>query len=463
MKQGMFRRCNRRGKVGRPGPGGVGLLAVLAVLFFSQPLFAEDLMGVYGLAVKNDPRFLGARYERDASAEKYIQARAGLLPKLTAEGSYTQTRQNIISSDNTVYGQGTSTFPTTSYSASLVQPLFNFASWVSLQRAKATVKGADMKLEAARQDLMVRAARSYLGVLASSDNLEFLGVEEAAVNRYHELVSGRFTSGLASRTDFLDAKARLADVRARKIAAQSTLDDSLQGIKEIVGQNVAKIAPLRDELPLLSPDPDNADTWIDAAVKQNPSLEMQRQAVEEARQEVSRQQAGHYPYLNLEANYDRTKTEGTLFGGGSEVETASALVRLSVPIYEGGIVNSRTREARSLYQAAIQEEERQTRAAKKETRAAFLGVVSSIDRVKALREAVEAQKLVLEAKREGYRSGLYTILAVLDAERDLYRARRDYAVARYDYIMNSLRLKKSVGTLTEADLASVNDWLEKER
>ncbi len=420
-------------------------------------------MGAWGLAIKNDPRFLGARYERDASVEKFVQARAGLLPRLTAQGSYTQTRQNIVSSDNTVYGQGSSTFPTTTYSASLTQPLFNFASWASLQRAKATVKGADMKLEAARQDLMVRTSRGYLGVLASRDNLEFLSVEEAAVARYHELVSGRFASGLASRTDFLDAKARFSDVKARKIAARSTLDDAFQTLREIVGQDVTKISALREELPLVRPDPDNVDTWIDAGLKQNPSLEVQRQAVEEARQEVSRQQAGHYPYLNLEANYDRTKTEGTLFGGGSEVETASALVRLSVPLYEGGIVSSRTREARGLYQVAVQEEERQTRAAKKETRAAFLGVASSIDRVQALREAVEAQKLVLEAKKEGYRSGLYTILAVLDAERDLYRARRDYAVARYDYVMNSLRLKVSVGTLTEADLASVNDWLEAER
>jgi len=445
------------------GPARIGLIVILAWMMYSPPAFAEDLLGAYGLALKNDPRFIGARYERDASVEKLSQARAGLLPKLTAEGVYTQTRQNIISSDNTVYGQGTSTFPTTSYSLSLTQPLINFASWASLQRAKATAKGADLRLEVAKQDLMVRLAKSYLGALATRDNVEFIGAEELAVSRYHELVSGRFASGLTARTDLLDAKARLSDVKARKIAAESTMDDAFQALKEIAGQDLAKIAPLREELPLLSPDPDKIDAWIDATVKQSPALEMQRQAVEEARHEISRQQAGHYPYLNLEANYDRTKTEGTLFGGGSEVETASALVRLSVPLYEGGIVNSRTREARGLYQSAVQEEERQVRAAKKETRAAYLGVASSIERVRALRDAVEAQKLVLEAKKEGYRSGLYTIVAVLDAERDLYRARRDYAVARYDYIMNSLRLKKSVGTLSESDIASVNEWLEGER
>ncbi|NPU83918.1 MAG: TolC family outer membrane protein [Syntrophaceae bacterium] len=463
MKNGMIFRCIRRRGTVRLGPGGAGALVILALIVCSTTAFAEDLLGVYGLALKNDPRFVGARYERDASAEKLSQARAGLLPKLTAEGVYTQTRQNIISSDNTVYGQGSSTFPTTEYSITLVQPLFNMASWASLKRARATVKGADLKLETAKQDLMVRLARSYLSALATRDNLEFISVEEAAVSRYHDLVTGRFSSGLTSRTDFLDAKARLSDVKARKIAAQSNQDDAFQSLREIVGQDIVKLAPIREDLPLVHPDPNNIDTWIDATVKQNPSLEMQRQAVEEAQHEIRRQQAGHYPFLNLEAEYDRTKTEGTLFGGGSEVETAYALVRLSVPIFEGGIVNSRTREARSLHQAAVQEEERQTRAARKETRAAYLGVVSAIDRVKALREAVEAQQMVLEAKREGYRSGLYTVLAVLDAERDLYRARRDYAVARYDYIMNSLRLKKAVGTLNDGDIASINDWFVKER
>ncbi len=463
MKHGIVLRLDRGKRIFRSGPSGIGTLLILALLFFSQPSFAEDLLGAYGLALKNDPRFIGARYERDASVEKLSQARAGLLPKLTAEGVYTQTRQNIISSDNTVYGQGTSTFPTTEYSLSLVQPLFNMASWASLKRARATVKGADLKLETARQDLMVRLARSYLGALATRDNLEFISAEESAVSRYHELVTGRFSSGLTSRTDFLDAKARLSDVRARKIAARSNQDDAFQALREIVGQDIEKIVPVREDLPLVGPDPNNIDTWIDATVKQNPSLEMQRQAVEEANQEINRQRAGHYPFLNLEAEYDRTKTEGTLFGGGSEVETAYVLARLTIPIFEGGVVASRTREAKSLHQAAAQEEERQTRAARKETRAAYLGVMSSIDRVKALREALDAQKMVLEAKREGYRSGLYTVLAVLDAERDLYRARRDYAVARYDYIMNSLRLKKAVGTLSDGDIASINEWFEKER
>ena len=266
--------------------------------------------------------------------------------------------------------------------------------------------------------------------------------------------------GLAPKTDYLDAKSRRAEVRAARIAAESALDDALQALRELTGRDVPSLAVLREDLPLKHPDPDEVAAWIGEAVKRNPSLEAQRQTVEAARQEYFRQVAGHYPLLNLEAAYNHNKTEGTLFGGGSEVETTNVLLRLNVPIFEGGIVKSRSREAFNLFQAATQEEQRQARALEKETRAAFFGVRDSIERVKALREAVESQDLALQAKREGYKSGLFILLAVLDSERDRSLVRQDYATARYDYVMNSLRLRKAVGTLSESDLVTVQEWLE---
>jgi outer membrane protein len=202
------------------------------------------------------------------------------------------------------------------------------------------------------------------------------------------------------------------------------------------------------------------DGWIAAAVKQNPTLEAQRQAVEAAQKEHERQVAGHYPLLNLEAGHTYNDTKGTLFGGGSEYETTNVLVRLKIPIFEGGIVKSRSREAYSLYQAALQEQERQLRALQKETRAAYYGVVDAMERVKALNEAVESQELVVQAKQDGYKAGLFTVVAVLDSQRDLTLVRQDYATARYDYVMNSLRLKKAVGTLAEDDIVTVQGWLD---
>jgi outer membrane protein len=438
------------------------VIAVLSLLlsFASVSVAAEDLLELYTQALTSDPRFSSARFEHDATLEKLKIARAGLLPKIYAEGTYTQTQQDIVSSDNSVYGNGTSTFPTTAQTLSLTQPLFNIATLANFSRAKAEVKGADLQMEAAKQDLAVRLAKAYLGVLASRDNSAFLHAEEAAVGMYHDLVRSKFDSGLAPKTDYLDAKARIAEVRANKIAAENNLDDALQSLREIAGRGTAGIARLREEIPLISPDPNDIDAWSDSALKHNPALGLQRQIVEASRHEVSRQEAGHYPYLNLEANYNRTKTEGTLFGGGSDVKTTYALLRLNIPIFEGGLVRARTREALNLHKAALQEEERQRRALVKEARAAYQGIGSAVDRVQALREAVESQKLALEAKREGYKSGLLAFRAVLDAERDLYRARRDHAIARYDYVMNCLRLKKAAGILNVSDIAAVNDWLE---
>ncbi|MFO8047961.1 MAG: TolC family outer membrane protein [Desulfosudaceae bacterium] len=457
MKQTIrFRSCARRNFTSRAGLFTVVLLFLITGAFSSQ---ATDLEEAFTRALENDPRFVGTRYDRNAEEESLRQAWAAVMPTLSAEGVHTESKQEIISSDNEVYGSGSSDYPTTEYTLSLTQPLFNFASFVNISRAKARVKGADHELEAARQELAVRVAVAYFGVLAARDRLLVVGAEEAAVNRHYELISEKFNRGLTTRTEYYDAKARLAEVMAKRLNIESELDDARQALEEIINAPAEGLASLQEDLPLISPDPVRAEAWVEAAVKQNPSLEAVRQRVKSARHEIRRQRANHYPNLDLEANYNWRDTDGTLFGGGSEVETTNFLLRLNVPLYQGGMISSRTREARHLMNSSRQEEVRQTRALRRQTRAAFYGVDNAIERVKSLREAVEAQQLALEGKKEGHRSGLYTILAVLDGERDLSQARQNYAMARYEYITNSLILKKTVGTLNYQDIAAVNGWL----
>ncbi|MBS3809682.1 MAG: TolC family outer membrane protein [Desulfobacterales bacterium] len=439
-------------------------VAVPAVVFiclmvFTSFLHARDLEDVFELALEKDPRFAGMQYERNAEEEVLRQAWGEVLPTLTAEGAHTETSQEIISTDNEVYGSGDSDYPTTEYTVSLTQPLFDFASYMKIKSAGTNFKGAELEVAAARQELTVRVATAYFGVLAARDRLRVTGAEEAAVKSHYELVSEKFKRGLSPRTDYYEAKARLAEVRTKRLVAESDLDDARQALEEIIGDSADSLAPLKEKLPLLSPEPGDAGAWIDAAIDQNPALKAIQQEVESARQEIRRQRAGHYPSLDLEARYNRRDTEGTLFGGGSEVETVDVGVRLTVPIYQGGIVSSRTREAGHRKNALQQEKVRRTRALEREARAAFFGVGNAIKRVKSLREAVEAQRLALEGKKDGYESGLFTILAVLDAERDLSLARLNYARARYEYILNTLILKKTAGTLNDEDIAGVNGWL----
>lgn len=453
------RRCIQR-KIAAGMTTGALAVVVLCLSGALSTLCAADLVTVFNQALENDPRFVGMRHERDAEQERLRQAWAGVLPTLSAEGVHKETTQDIVSSDNTVFGSGSSDFPTTEYTLSLTQPLFNLSSFINIRRASALVRGADLELEAARQELAVRVAQAYFDALAARDRLTATAAEEAAVSGHYELVSERFNRGLSTRTEYYDAKARLADIMARRLTAESDLDDAYQALAEITGSPVEDLSLLHEELPLISPDPVDANTWIDAAVRQNPSLEAVRQSVASARQEVRRQRAGHYPNVNLEASHNWRETDGTLFGGGSEVETSEILFRMNVPLYQGGMVNSRTREAICRMNALLQEESRQTRALQRETRAAFYGVDNAIERVRSLGDAVEAQQLALEGKKEGHRSGLFTILAVLDAERDLSLARQNYAMARYDYIINSLMLKKAAGTLNDEDIAGVNGWLK---
>ncbi len=446
-------------------PGSVNLLPVfffLCFFLFGQPglttLQAASLVDVYQLAQKNDPSSQSVYFQTMATKEGRRQAVARLLPTFSASAGYNYTYQNIISSDNTVYGSGETDFGTTTYGLNLTQPIFHWDLFVGLRQSKAESLRAEAENVLSRQELVVRVATLYLQALAAQDQVDFSKAEQAAVEKHLELAQGRFEMGLVPITDLHDAKARMATTRAKTIEAENLLDDALQALREVAGQPVASLEPLREAIDLVSPEPVDVDTWIRGALQQNPAIELQKQAVEVARLEVKRQHSGHYPALDLVGSFNNENTDGTLYGGGSEVEEMKIGVQLSVPLFEGGIVSSRVRQSRHQLSAARQDLSRQERSITRRTRSAYLGVNSAISRVKALQQSVVSNKLALEAKQEGFLSGLYASLNVLDAERDLSLVSLDHAQARYDYILNSLKLKQAVGTLNVKDLEELDRW-----
>lgn len=438
--------------------GNVLMAGVLLTLLPSAGYAAESLKGIYLKAKANDPTLEGAGYVREASRESLRQAWAQLLPSVNAVYQETQTSQNIMSSDNQVYAQGQSDYTTTEYTVSLKQPIFNYSLYMGVGQARTEQKKADLELDAAQQDLIVRVAERYLNALASQDQLEFARAELTAVTQHHELASARFEFGLAPITDLYDAKARLASREARVTEAESQRADALQALQELSGEVPEALVNLKPEVDLPLPLPDDVEQWVNRAVQQNLAVEAQRRVVEIAGKEVSKQRSGHYPTLDLLGRHNNQATDGSLFGGASEVETQDIVLQLNVPIFQGGFVNSRTRQAAEQYNKAQADLKKLTAEVVRLARSSFLGVKSSIVQVKALGEAVESQQLTLEAKQEGYRSGLFTSLAVLDAERDLFNAKMEYAKARYDYIYNSLKLRQAVGTLSEADLLQADTW-----
>jgi outer membrane protein len=449
---------------------------------------AEDLMHAYKLARENDPTFQSAKYIHEASPETIKQAYSELLPSVSADAFYQHTRQEIFSTDVAVYGEDRVNFPSKGYNLILTQPLFRYSSIVRVLQAKEEVKSADLEFEAAKQDLILRVAVAYIKTLEAYENLEFTRAEEEALKLHFELAQARYDSGLAPITDFHDAKARLAFLTARICTAKNRLDDALEAMAELTGQKIDNLAKLKYALiardfnvssaaktegnmgvehesaqvgmPLVCPDPDDINDWIDAALKQNLEVQIRQQEVLVAKREIERQKAGHWPTLAFVGRLNRDDEGGSLFGGDSDVETREAILQLNFPIFQGGSVSSKTREALKLYKATEQDLEKEIRAVKRETKAGFLGVKSAIENTRAFIQSLVSNQIALEAKREGFKSGLFPSLVVLDAERDLHQAKLEYAKAQYEYILNSLRLKKAVSTLNEEDLAGINQWLE---
>ncbi len=433
----------------------MSMLLSLGTVFTVQ---AAGLVDVYREAQKSDPSFNAAHFQALAIKEGRKQAIALLLPSLSASAEYMQTDQDIVSSDNDYYGSGNTDFDTTSYGLTLTQPIFHWDSIVGLKQSKAASQKAEIEYVMAQQELVIRVAHLYLKALAAQDQLDFAQAEQLAVEKHFELASGRHEMGLIPITDLHDAKARQATTRAETIAAQNQLDDAFQALEEITGTTVADLNVLRGEIPLLNPEPTDLAIWIGGALEQNPAIELQEQALEVASQEVRRQGAGHYPTLDLVGRYNNEETDGSLFGGGSEVETTEFLLQLNVPLYQGGAVSSRVREAKHQASVAGQMLIKEQRGVTRQVRAAYLGVNSALNRIEALQQSVVSNQLALDAKQEGFMSGLYTSLAVLDAERDLSLVSIDYAQARYDYILNSLKLKLAVGTLNGDDLLAIEQW-----
>ena len=434
-------------------------LGVLSFLLMSSVSRADGLLELYQVALDGDPQLEVATFDHQASSEVVSQAWAGYLPSVTLDYDSVTTTQDIVSSDNAVFAAGSTTFPSNTLTLTFTQPIFRYANYLRIGQAKEELKQADAQLVQAQQDLMLRVSEAYFNVLIAEDELSFLEAERVTAAKQLELAVGREESLLGRAVDRYDAEARLATVEADYAEAEVELRNAYDQLYEITGKESKQLAKLTDNVQLNSPVPGNDQYWIDMAVKKNPAVVVQRHSVDVALLEVDRQNAGHYPTLDLVYRGTNQETQGTLFGGGSEVQTQETLLRFNLPIYSGGSVSSKKRESVANSFSAKSELKRLIRESRSDSRKAFWGVMNAVTRVNALEKAVSSQEATLELRRVAYESGLETAISVLDAERDYYSARRDLSQAKYDYLLNGLRLKALVGILTQEDLVAVNNWL----
>lgn len=415
------------------------------------------------LGLEKDPRYRAAKAEFLANAEATPQARAAYLPTATYDFQRNSENQRIISSTIDAYkavqGQ-TQRYPVFSHVLTISQPIIKAPAWVKMEQAKISVEQSRLALVAAEQDLIIRVAAAYLNLLASQDGVELARAEREATAKQAEQARVRLASGLGTITQFNETEGRFAITQAREVDALNKLDDARAALKEIVGVEVRSLKPFVGDIEPASPQPAQVEPWVAAALSQNLALQARAMATEIAALEVKRQKAGYLPTVSLVATHSYNDSQGSLFGGTSKIQNTELGVRLSMPIFEGGMTTSLVRESVARQDKAREEHDQESRKTERLARSALLGVQSSAQTLAALRKSLVAQESALQAKEEGLRSGLYSVVQVVDAYRLYYAAKRDYLQARYDYLLNRLKLKQSVSSLSRNDLEDLAELLK---
>jgi len=441
---------------------------------------AADLTEIYHRALRNDPQLREAEANHMASLEARPQALSSLLPQLSGTGSWAHDELSSTSpyfTGSTFFPLATDTKSTTKqWALQLKQTVFRWDQFATLKQADAQVAQAEVDYRAAQQSLIVRTATAYFNVLAARDTLDAAEASREAIARQLEQAEKRFEVGLIAITDVEEAKAANDQAIATVISAKRTLATSRDQLREVTGDSVEELARPGDDMPLVTPDPASEDQWVKAALEQNLPLSSARLAADIARENISIARSGHLPTLDLIAKRSGLNSSATTsyvdpFPGdstfGQQVSypadnwnnDKTISLQLTVPIYSGGYASSKIREAVYRHRAAREHLETTARATERATRDSYLGVISEISRVQALRQAVESSKTALEATEAGYEVGTRTAVDVLLARQRLFDAQTSYARSRYDYVLDVLALEQATGTLDESRVTRVNGWL----
>ena len=431
-----------------------------SALCVTTPARSADLLDVYKQAQSADAVYASARAAWVATQEKLPQARSGLLPSLSLSGSTQYNDRDISFRDPTIVGSS-SRFNANALSLSLTQPVYRRQNVVAFEQGKTQVDQADAVLSLAAQDLITRTAQAYVDVLLARDNVAFAGAQKTAIAEQLTQAKISFQVGTATITDTHEAQARYDLAVSQEIVAQSDLEVKQRALELLINKNTPTLAPL-GALRLISPEPAVLDKWVEEARTANPQVRAAESNLTLAEQEVNRNRGAHYPTLDAFAGYSRNASGvGTLGGPGTDINNRNIGLQLAVPIYQGGLVNSRVREAIANQEKARQDLENTRRSSELQARQNYLGVTSGMAQVKALEAALTSSQSALDSTRLGREVGVRTQVDVLNAQQQIFSARRDLAQAKYNYIMSTLKLKAAVGRLSEADVVAVNAWLER--
>ena len=443
------------------------MLFALALLSSASFAGATDLLETYHAARSQDAVFASARAAQRAGQEKLPQGRSLLLPSVnlsantTHNDNWIQYRGSLVipTIGSFPLPSGTTQFNSNGYAVSLTQPLFRQQNWLAYTEAELQVTQTDAQFKAAEQNLILRVAQAYFDVLLAQDSVQLAEAQKKAISEQLEQAKRNFEVGTATITDTYEAQARFDLTHSQEIAAQSNLEIKKRALQQIVNAAPSELRHLGKELKLEAPLPGDVEKWVEYAKQSSLQIVVAQAGAELATKEVTRNRGGHYPTVDLVANYAENSTGGGAFGFGSDGHSTVIGVQLNLPLYQGGAIQSKLREAEANNDRAKEDLENTRRTVALQTRQAYLGVVDGIAQVKALQQALKSSESLLDASKLGQEVGVRTNLDVLNAQQQLYSTRRDLYQAEYNYLISQLQLKAAAGTLAEDDLARINKAL----
>lgn len=433
---------------------------LLAGSLFAGATHAADLLSVYREALGYDAQFAAARAALDAGREKLPQGRSGLLPTIGLGASSTWNE-----TDSTRRANGAATtsadYNSNGWSVTLTQPLFRWQNWMAYNQAERAVAIAEAQFAAAKMDIIVRVAQAYFDVLLAQDALATAQAQKTAIAEQLESAKRNFEVGTSTITDTHEAQARFDLVTAQEIAAANDLAVKRHAFQMLIGKDPEGLKRLKTGINLQPPQPADLSQWVVMAESGALTVQISQSSLEIAQQEIQRQRAGHYPTLDLVATRGRSaQSFNSTMGSGVDSNSSTIGVQLAIPIFAGGAVSSKDREAVALKEKALADLDNARRTAALNARQAYLGVTSGLAQVKAYEAALTSSQSAVDSTKLGYEVGVRINIDVLNAQTQLYDTRQKLAKARLDTLAALLKLKAAAGSLGEEDLQAVNALLE---
>ena len=430
------------------------------VLLITGNVSSESLLDIYNEALVNDPTFKAAEYSYLADKELKVQGRAALLPSLTLSGS---TNWNEYYQNKELQQQ----YNSFSTSARVSQPLFRLDTWFKYRQSKSLTDAAEADFAFEQQNLLVRTAELYFGVLRAIDNLNAAISEEKARKKQLDQAKQRFEVGLSAITGVQEAQLAYDLSKASRIRTEGSLYSARESLNALIGREIFSLNELGDGLLIELPTPNSKEKWVELALENNYQLKaayLRKKAAKSSARSVA---SNHLPKIDIVGSQSESETnqfnyEGfNIDGQGIPVPSVTGRrnysIQLSMPLFQGGAVNSRRKQAYSQYERANENTLFTERRIIQEVRSQYSNVLTLVANVNAQKQAVVSATSALEATQVGYKVGTRNVVDLLQAEKNLYSAEKNLANAKYDYILSNLKLSLASGTITPADIVKINN------